>query len=476
MLPIRWRLTVWFSFLLGLTLVASALLIYTILGHQLTSEVDERLQQLANNVHRDLNIPQQENLDLSTIASGRLAPGYSELSAPGSYVQIVDDRGAVVAASANLQEGHIPEQPWAVWEGLRGRVTVETLVTASRERVRVRTVPMIHGNSVIGLIQVAQSLRHVDQTLQWLGVLLGGGVLSIWGLATLVGWGMAGRALRPISAITETAASIAATGDFGHRILEIGPRDEVARLAGTFNRMIDRVESTLQAQKQFIADSSHELGTPIAVIRGNADLLSKGLPPEDAREAILAIQSESARMERIVCDLLDMAELDVAQEGTRRTVRLDNLARAVFCHVRPAARGRHLILHRLDPVSVVGDPDRLRQLLLNLVDNAIKYTPAGGRIALSAQGDGRWGELVVSDTGIGIPPDEQEKIFRRFYRTDKARSRAGGGTGLGLAIAKAIAESHGGEITVSSRPGSGSTFTVRLPTACRLPPCRPTAD
>ncbi len=463
MLPVRWRLTLWFSLLLGLTMAAAGLLIYVVLDHRLVGEVDDRLQLLANQVHRDLNIPQQKDFDFLSIAPSRLAPSSSEFAAPGLYVQILDGKGAVVATSPNLRGEQMPTRPSMVWEGLQGRTVVATLTTAGEEEVRVRTIPMIHGDSVLGLIQVGQSLHHVNQALQSLRLLLAAGVVAVWTLATLVGWLLAGRALRPVSAMTETAASIAATGDFSERIVYSGPPDEIGRLATTFNRMIDRLEGTLLSQKQFIADSSHELGTPIAVIRGNADLLGRPLREDDRRETVQAIQLEAARMERIVSDLLDMAELDLAADDRSQMVRLDELVLEVLAHTRPVASGRTLSAGRLEPVSVTGNPDRLRELVLNLVDNAIKYTPPGGDIHLAVWRSGKWGEMAVADTGIGIPVAEQERIFDRFYRVDKARSRAAGGTGLGLAIAKAIVTAHGGRISVDSRPNQGSTFLVQLP-------------
>jgi two-component system, OmpR family, sensor kinase len=462
LIPVRWRLTIWFGALLGITMLASVLLSYVVVTHRLTGEMDARLQQLGNQVHRDLNIPQQEELDLHSIVPSKLVSS-TDYSNPGVLVQVVDESGAVVATTPNLRGGQMPTSPEPVSKGLQGEPTVVTLQTTAWGDIRMATTPMIHGESVIGLIQVGESLHDLNQELSQLALLMGVGVLTAWLLAVTIGWLLAGRALEPVSALTEMAASIAATGGFGDRVSYSGPQDEIGRLAGTFNRMIDRLEATFQSQRKFIADSSHELGTPIAVIRGNADLLSRPLPTDEAREAIRAIQSESGRVKRIVSDLLDMAELDLATDNVSQSVRLDQLAQEVLTHTRAFAAGKRLHMLRADQVSVAGNPDRLLEMLLNLVDNAIKYTPDGGTITLSVRKVGRWAEAAVADTGIGIPREEQDKIFDRFYRVDKARSRARGGTGLGLAIAKAIVEGHGGEISVRSLPGHGSTFIVLLP-------------
>jgi two-component system, OmpR family, sensor kinase len=465
LLPVRWRLTLWPSLLLGFALVISGMLTYNVLAHQLQGEVDDRLQQLAHQVHRDLNIPQQEGFDLRSISPNRLTSSASEFAAPGLYVQILDGQGAVVATSPNLRGEELPVSASTVRDGLRGQVFVETVTTGAGDPVRVRTVPMIHGESVLGLVQVGQSLHLLTETLGWLGLLLAAGVVSVWSLTTLSGWIVVGRALHPIGAITETAAFIAATGDFGNRIAYSGPADEVGRLAGTFNRMIDRLEATFQSQRRFIADSSHELGTPLAVIRGNADLLGRPLPPGAAEEAVEAIQAEAGRMERIVSDLLKMAELDTAEDDRSEMVRLDILASEVFAHMQAIASGRRLSIDAPARAVVTGNPDRLRELVLNLLDNSIKYTPEGGRVALSVRTERSWAVLTVSDTGIGIPISEQDRIFDRFYRVDRARSRAGGGTGLGLAITRSIAQAHGGKIAVRSEPGVGSAFIVHLPLA-----------
>lgn len=462
-MPVRLRLTLSFGLLVGAALTGSALLIYSFLSHQLTADMDERLDQVALQVHRNLNIPQQEQLDLLSIAPARLVPSFSEFAAPGLYVQVLDGRGRVVATSPNLRGEQLPVEPSMLIEGLSGRSSQGTLVSLTGDQVRVRTIPMIHADAVIGMIQVGQSLHHVQQTLQWVGLLLAIGVASLWGLATFVEWIMAGRALLPVSAITRAAASIAQTGEFSERIAHSGPQDEIGQLASTFNCMIDRLQTTFQSQQQFIADSSHELGTPIAVIRGNAELLGRSLSPEEAEVAIQAICSESARMERIVTDLLNMAELDLGQEVAREPVRLDLVAQDAFARTRPVADGLEFRLGETAEVVVPGNREWLHELMLNLLDNAIKYTPSGGRVEVSVRKRDGFGEVVISDTGVGIPPHAQKRIFDRFYRVDKARSRASGGTGLGLSIARAIVEAHEGRISVASEVGKGSVFVVQLP-------------
>ena len=241
-----------------------------------------------------------------------------------------------------------------------------------------------------------------------------------------------------------------------------GPMDEVGQLATTFDHMIEHLDRAFQSQKKFVADASHELRSPLTVVRGNLDLLRRNLSKEDRQESLRALEVETARMVKIVDDLLLLAEVDSGQLEQKEAVTLKEIIEEEMKRARPLAGKRQLVIHRQEDLVVNGDSHRLKRLIGNLIDNAIRYTPEDGTITLSLFRDGDWACLEVGDTGVGIAPQHLPHIFDRFYRADKARSRSKGGAGLGLALVKDIAEQHGGMVTVTSEPGKGSTFTVRL--------------
>src|SRR5205823_14638955 len=249
------------------------------------------------------------------------------------------------------------------------------------------------------------------------------------------------------------------------------PPREVARLAGTFNAMLDRLHAAFAAQRRFVADASHELRTPLATIRGRSEvlLLSPALNPE-TRDGLAMIRDEAGRMGRLVANLLLLARGDEARAIDRRPVELDVLLLEVARQARALAQGITVTIGHEDQALVPGDADLLKQLVLNLVDNALTYTPPGGHVDLSLYVAHGHAWLAVRDTGPGIPPAEVAHIFERFYRLDRARTRRSGGAGLGLAIARWIAEAHGGRIDVESTVGQGSTFTVVLPLCDRYSP------
>jgi len=328
-------------------------------------------------------------------------------------------------------------------------------------------------------------LQGVTDTLRRLAALLIGGIIAGLMLAFVVGAVLAYHALAPIDRITQTAHTIARSNDLTRRIEAKPTRDEVGRLAGTFNEMLGRIEELFRAQQRFVADVSHELRSPLTAIRGNLDLLRRGARDDVAarQESLDAIESETARMQRLVQDFLLLAQADAGVPIEKRVVELDTLLLDVFRQARLSASNVKVSLGSEDQVQVIGDADRLKQLFLNLMDNAIKYTPSGGTVTLSFAREGDWVRVAVADTGVGIPAQDLPRIFDRFYRVDKARSRdrssfdsrsggSGGGTGLGLAICKWIVDAHGGRIQAQSEVGKGSTFTVWLPTAKPNEPIR----
>lgn len=272
---------------------------------------------------------------------------------------------------------------------------------------------------------------------------------------------------RPLQQMAKAAQGIAA-GDYNQRVPPQGP-DEVQRVAESFNSMAARVKTTQQAQQEFVANVSHDLKTPITAISGWSQALLDGAAsaPDEQARAATTIHSEAGRMDRMVNQLLDLARLESGQvELARQPVDLGQLLAGVQRSFEPLAQLKSVEL-RLDlrPVPpVLGDPDRLAQVYGNLLDNALTYTPAGGRVTLAAAQAGDWVETAVRDTGPGIPPDEQARVFERFYRVEKSRARSEDrGSGLGLAIVRELVSAHGGQIKLESESGQGTTVTVLLP-------------
>jgi two-component system, OmpR family, sensor kinase len=265
--------------------------------------------------------------------------------------------------------------------------------------------------------------------------------------------------------LTETARAIALSRGFDRGLNVMRPHDELGQMAETFNEMLASLEEAYSAQQRFTADASHELRAPLTAIRGNLDLLDrvKDMPEDERQETVQRVRREVERLSRLVNDLLILARADAGQELELRPVELDSLVLDAHRQVQGLADGVAVRLEHLEPVVVQGDQDSLRQLVLILLDNALRYTRPGGHVSLGLRSEAPWAVVEVKDTGMGIRPEDLPHIFERFWRADAARSRDGGGTGLGLAIAKWIVDRQGGEVLVTSTPGVGSCFAVRLP-------------
>jgi signal transduction histidine kinase len=291
------------------------------------------------------------------------------------------------------------------------------------------------------------------------------GVLFVASLG--VGWVIAGRVLRPIGRITSVARDIQAT-DLSRRIELAGPDDELKQLADTFDAMLARLDAAFAAQRQFVADASHELRNPLAIIRTNVEvaLADPDADPQDLRHTITVVKRAGDRMSRLVDDLLALAR---RQEPTLEHERVDlgaAVAEASDDFLVPA-EARGIVLDRAiaPEVVVIGDRDALKRAVANLLENAVRLAPASTRIKLATGSEGGRAWIAVADEGPGIAAEDQQHVFDRFWRADKARSRADGGTGLGLAIVRQIAESHGGHVRLHSKVGVGSTFVIWLPIA-----------
>lgn len=451
-MSIQHRLLIIYTFIFTAAYLLFAVLIYWLPRNQVLAEIDEDLQTLALEVStastmfgpdNSLRVPLPD--DLATLQTA------------STFLIILDRKQEVVVRSGNMPDYSGVLDP----DGL-GWEEVSHLVPQAGTQLRVYTKPLFSADGrLIGHIQVGRLLDNLEIFNDVLARLLLFGLVSVlvsWLAAVLLTPGL----FRPLDDIATVARQITRADDLSRRVPHANRVDEIGELARSFNQTLERLERLFRSQQRFLADVSHELRTPLTSVRGNLDLMRR--MGEYDPEAMVVIQEEMERMTRLVGDLLLLARADSGGLPLQRQpVELDNILFEVHRQVDRLEKSVELELTDVDQVSVLGDSDRLKQLMLNLVDNAIKYTPSGGMVSLSLSKQNGWANLSVSDTGIGIPPEDIPHVFDRFYRVDKARNRSQGGSGLGLAIAKWIVQAHGGNIQVESQVGEGTIFTVRLP-------------
>jgi Signal transduction histidine kinase len=331
--------------------------------------------------------------------------------------------------------------------------------------LRVLTIPLQQRNHIIAVLQMASSLEVVDTARKNLTDVLS----IIWVVAVLfsgiVVWFTLGQTLKPLEAITETVEQINRADDLSRRIPYLGSEnDEIGNLVGSFNQTLERLEALFTSQQRLLADVSHELRTPLTVIKGNADLMRRMKRLDE--ESLTSIDQEAGRLTRLVGGLLLLAQAESGKLALNmKRVELDLLVTEVFQEMSILAGSRvHVRLNEIDQAYVNGDRDRLKQVFINLVANAIQYTPQGGEVFLSLEKIGEQARIICRDTGPGIPAEDLPHIFERFYRAEKSRTRRETtGFGLGLSIANWIVERHGGRIEVNSQEGKGTTFAIWLP-------------
>jgi heavy metal sensor kinase len=461
-MSIRTRLTLWYTGLLALTLLLLGILIYSVVGRILIVNLQDRLVAQAEDV---ITVIQRENDPMSVFASAKVNLPSRDIFGSQYYVQIVELNGRAVQLSENLRGQRLPV-PAEMLQNLEAGVPRYLTVQAGDVRLHVASLPIPIGNQIVGLVEVAALMANIDDALAVVRrALLFGSVLALV-LAAVGGSILARAALQPIKNVTETAQQITGTSDLSQRIPIGDVNDEVGQLTATVNDMLGRLEMSFDTQQRLVADVSHELRTPLTTIQGNLDLLRRGAADDPAmrNDSLAAIGNETARMRRLVNDLLLLAQADAGLQLQLHPVELDTLLLDVYRQGQVISQGTgvRVRLGAEDQAVVLGDADRLRQLLLNLVDNAIKYTPSGGDVTLTLKREAGWVLVSVADTGCGIPPEDLPHIFERFYRADRSRARPGG-AGLGLSIAKWVAEAHGGELEVESELGQGTVFTLYLP-------------
>jgi heavy metal sensor kinase len=463
-MSLRLRLTVLAGLLSGGTVLLFALVFYLVLQDDLLDEVDGHLRERATQVIQTLTA----DGDLSNDDSLPPPSALVEFTTPGIYVALLAPDGQVRAASANVPGGRLPTAPDLIAAAQRGRNATGIVTTGTDEQLRLLVTPMHLDGSPGPLLVVAESLEPLQRTLAQARLLLlicGGLAL---GLATGGAAMLTGQALGPIARLTRAAANIAATGHYQERV-PLPPRnDEIGQLGTTINELIATVERTLGQQRQFLADTSHELRSPLTVVLANLDLLRRDLDQHERELSVQEATAEAQRMRKLVNDLLLLAQADAAQVIAQAPVRLDQLVDEVVATTRRQAASHQVQMHVERPMIVIGDWERLTQLLRNVLENALFHTPTDTRIDVRLRRSDNMAQLIVADTGPGIAAEHLPHIWDRFYRVDKARSRTLGGTGLGLAIVKYIAEAHGGNASVVSEPARGTTFSVLLPLAAEM--------
>ena len=454
---VRLRLTLWYVLLLAVILAAFSAGIYLTLRHSLYDNLDDSIQNRAD-VLLDIVRYEGNQPTLAGVVSSD-DPNQEE-----SFVRVFGASGELTFDNS-AAAGDVPIDGRAVESALAGKTVTRSVNVG--ETFRVQSLPIERHGQIGGVLEVGQSLDDVSDTLQTLLFIVGIAYPATLLVASLGGVFLAGRALSPVDRITRLARRISAE-DLGQRLNLRSPDDEVGRLARTFDEMIARLDDAFRRQRQFTADASHELRTPLTAIKGQIDVaLQRQRDPAAYRQVLQVVNEEVDRMMRLVGSLLTLTRADAGQIPLAfEAVGLRDVVDAAVEQVRPMAseRGIELRLISGPAVTLRADEDLLLQLLLNLLDNAAKYTPAGGQVTVGWNVGAGQVELWVRDTGIGIASDHLPHLFDRFYRVDKTRSRAAGGAGLGLAISRWIAEAHGGSVHAESSPGEGSKFTVRLPT------------
>jgi two-component system OmpR family sensor kinase len=473
---IRLRLTLIYTTILGLTLALFSLLLYFGQSHSFLLFFQDKLVNRAALIAEAMQ-SQSPVGGVSTPDQPPIADAPKPKHFETYYTQIRDLQGEVTSRSANLADVTLPLSKNGLNAVQHGEAWLET-IALDNERLLIYSRPVSDTQAAQKIVQVALSLAPVDD---------GQGVLrdvliainSVLIVAAFgIGWVLAGITLRPIHRLTQTVQAIGAKRDFARRVEHTGPNDEIGQLASTFNMMLSelqaaymQVEQTLEVQRRFVADASHELRTPLTTLRGNIGLLRREPPisAADQADVLQDMVDETERLMRLVNNLLVLARADAKKplrsgpvavqpllEDVCRQIQLLNLQRTIVCQSNAAS-------------AIKGDADALKQILLALLDNAVKHTPINTTITITTIDTADQVIICLADNGPGIEPALLPHIFDRFYRGDVART--GDGAGLGLAIAKELTEAQQGTIAVQSRAGQGCMFTLAFPKE-PLPPDR----
>ena len=462
MLSIRAKLTLWYLSLAALALLLFATAIYVSFSRGLLNTIDASLNNHAERIAQAVGHPSATE----------------EASQPGvlilvpQFVSVLNKDGKVTDQIMDAEGHEVPITTAALERVIKDwKPEYDEVALSETEHVRTITWPARDEDGELFYVVVGQSLKDVERAQKQLLLLLAVANPIALLLASLGGLWLANKALRPVDRLTRAAERIG-RGNLSERVEVPRSHDEIGRLAETFNQMIGRLERAFERERQFTADASHELKTPLAVLRGDIEVtLRRERTPDEYKRVLQSSLEEIARLTKLTEDLLTLARSDANEAVLELAdVELDRLASEARAYIAPLAHSAGVALSYQppdSPVIVEGDHKRLKQLLVNLLDNAIKYTSDGGSAKLSLAVENSSAVIEVADTGRGIPASALPHIFDRFYRQTDPRDTRVTGFGLGLAISKWIVDAHGGSIEAQSTAGAGTSFIIRIPLARR---------
>lgn len=455
MISLRWRLTLWYVAITVFGLLSLLIISYSTLSLSLQNEIDRTLTERANHVVDALAIT--PNLPIQGVSLGTT----DEFTEPGVFLQILNANGDVVARSLNLGARSIPLPTLSEMEIL---APTYHILRIDEQPVRLYYKLLINDGRIAGAVQVGQSLVGLETTLRQLRWIytIGGTIVLLFGLIT--GWIVTHFGLMPVTRLTDTARDIVRAEDLARRVPVPNTKDELALLASTFNQMLDRIQTLFESQRQFLAEVAHELRTPLSSMLGNVDLIVHyGEDAERRNESIKALQRTARHITRLIDDLLLMAQSEAGWHLQMRPISIDD----ILIEVYEASINPKLQLQTCEPAFVYGDSDRLRQVLINLIDNATKYSTSESIITLELWRQNLRVWIQIRNIGAHISHEDLTQIFEPFFRLPVHFRQAG--TGLGLTIVRWIIREHGGEISVESSQENGTIVKFWLPEYERKP-------
>ena len=477
---IRLRLTLWYTTILCLILILFSAAVYIGLSRSLFTVIDNQLQREAAQVIGQIRIEKAEEDDDDEEDEGRLVAqepfvaqiqgfevGLGYTPEEGFFWRVLDTAGRPV-----FDPGYFIQAELDPTNLTPDQIRFDYTSLADDTPVRLYTAPFVIEQRGGGFIQIAESYQYIRDVQQQLIVLLAFSLPIILIVASAGGWFLASRALTPIDRITRSAQQMSAN-DLHQRLNLKLPNDEVGRLAETFDQMLARLENAFERQKRFIADASHEMRTPLTILKGDVEVaLNRPRRVEEYQETLQMVNQTADRLSGLVEELFLLARADNNQYPLQvNQIDLSLLLMEEVAHLQPRAIRNNIALDLdvPDTLPLTADPEKVARLFINLIDNAIKHSTPGAAVTIAARSENGFAQVDISDTGPGIPAEHLPHLFERFYRVDRARSRqgstvnGGSGAGLGLSIAQWLAQLHGGAIEVTSRLDQGTTFAVRLP-------------